>query len=788
MKVASYGLAVVLLVASAAAQQTPGPGAATASISGSVVNAEGQALRRASVALRWAAGLDDVKSAITDEKGRFAFTNLKPGLYFLRPEKRGYAEQMSKQFPGSQVQVPAGEQVKGVLLKMYPAAVIRGHVVDENGEPMEADVFAFFHDTVGPVQGTSGKTTYRAFTERDGTTRYRASEGTSDTATFRPVGRARPDDRGEFHLYGLPPGYYYVTAAGSAAGGKTYLSMFYPAVRPLEDAAALQIKPGDELWVNFTMQPARPAREAAVAQPSLAVEGKPASISGRVASSDGLPLSHAMVILLWSGGGTTETRTTVAGEDGRFEFTNLKAGHCSLGARRTGYAGVAAIDGAQQQLSSGEHVDGVLLKLQGAAAITGRVVDENGEPMEGAEVTAYPQSNTSGTILRETGSMTTDDRGEFRIHSLPPGEYCVRASTTRSAGPGKVYPPTYYPGTLLRQAAVGLPVRPGDELRVNFTMEPAGGVTVRGHVRAPAGSALSVSLEERESVSVKSPFEVGFSRPGSVRANGSFEVKNVPPGKYVVIAVAPTALKGAPPWEGRASVDVANEDVEGVDVALGARPEVITIKGSVRCECPPGATITNGTLSLQAVPPPIGRWTQLPPGARFGKELTFTLQVPTGTWRIFSAYARFSSPGEENAFAQFKSASLGDKDVTDAEIRITRGMAGTPLEIVLSGFAPRINGIVLDSHDKPVANASVVGVPEDGFNKRGSMYLGAQTNPQGEFSIRSARPGEYTLFALLSPNFDDDFVRKHAAEGRVLKAEEKHRYSVVLHLVRLEER
>lgn len=147
--------------------------------------------------------------------------------------------------------------------------------------------------------------------------------------------------------------------------------------------------------------------------------------------------------------------------------------------------------------------------------------------------------------------------------------------------------------------------------------------------------------------------------------------------------------------------------------------------------------------------------------------------------------------------AYVKSAFLGEEDVGRAEFTITRGMAATPLEVVFRPSSPRIDGVVVDADNKPVANAQVTGVPEERFRNRfGDYYVNGQTNAKGEFSIRYGRPGEYTLFAVEGGEpgigkmvtVDDAFARKHAAEGSALKTEERQRYNVVLRLVKVEER
>lgn len=179
--------------------------------------------------------------------------------------------------------------------------------------------------------------------------------------------------------------------------------------------------------------------------------------------------------------------------------------------------------------------------------------------------------------------------------------------------------------------------------------------------------------------------------------------------------------------------------------------------------------------------------------ARYARDLKFTLKIPAGKWRIYSTSFRFASASEDNAAAYLKSASLGDVDVTNSEFTVTRGTAATQLELLFSGFAPRIDGIVLDSDDKPVANADVIGIPENGLSdpELSARMLTAQTSPKGEFSIRGHPPGEYTLFAYTldkQPSTEfDAFLRELASHGQVLKTEEKQGYKVILHLTSLKE-
>lgn len=130
-------------------------------------------------------------------------------------------------------------------------------------------------------------------------------------------------------------------------------------------------------------------------------------------------------------------------QDGRFAFRNLPGGQFNLTAQKAGYLdgayGRLRPDGPPQQvqLGDGERRDDVVIPMFLPAAITGRLVDDRGEPVVGAEIRAYRRTLVSGrrVLNLEGRPATTDDRGIYRIANLTPGEYVVSAPTTLQTSP-----------------------------------------------------------------------------------------------------------------------------------------------------------------------------------------------------------------------------------------------------------------------------------------------------------------------------------------------------------------
>ena len=203
----------------------------------------------------------------------------------------------------------------------------------------------------------------------------------------------------------------------------------------------------------------------------------PGSLRGTVTGPSGEPLRKAEVtlrtIVRAAGGagrgmgagmtGSVFTRTTDI--SGAFSFDDLPPGNYALSAQRTGYVraeygarpGSVRQGGSILQVGSGQTVNGINLKMIPQAVLSGRVLDEDGDPILHASVQLLRERWVNGRRQHvPLNTDATDDRGEFRISGLMPGKYIAMANTGRSAAQGAArtpgspgdlnYTSSYYPG------------------------------------------------------------------------------------------------------------------------------------------------------------------------------------------------------------------------------------------------------------------------------------------------------------------------------------------------------
>ena len=238
----------------------------------------------------------------------------------------------------------------------------------------------------------------------------------------------------------------------------------------------------------------------------------------------------------------------IADADGRFRITGLQSGVVRMTARAAG--GTTAADTAVM-LGIGEEVGGVELFIEKAFSIRGRVVIAGSRaPAAKVRVIASRESGEVVPARQETGKD-----GRFVILGVLPGNYRLRIHSDRFLG-----------------SEFGTPVSVADEDRTGVEIEVQAAATISGRVE-PAAMA-DVSMEVGEDTRL-GPTVIRF---GSVRTkeDGSFRLGPVRPGTIRLRAVAADGRAG------RAQVEVAAEDVDGVVIPLEKKGSLAGKVTSVR--------------------------------------------------------------------------------------------------------------------------------------------------------------------------------------------------------------
>ena len=156
-------------------------------------------------------------------------------------------------------------------------------------------------------------------------------------------------------------------------------------------------------------------------------------ILGQVVTGDaGPPVRRARVNLI--GQEIRGQKATMTDDEGRFVFTLLPAGRYTVNASKAGYVNIAygakgpGRAGTPIQLADGQKLETKAMSLPKGGVVTGTVLDENGEPSPGTTVRALRQVIRTGEKrLESAGTDTTDDRGQYRIYGLQPGQFVVYA-------------------------------------------------------------------------------------------------------------------------------------------------------------------------------------------------------------------------------------------------------------------------------------------------------------------------------------------------------------------------
>ncbi|MGA8502482.1 MAG: carboxypeptidase-like regulatory domain-containing protein [Candidatus Sulfotelmatobacter sp.] len=527
-----------------------------------------------------------------------------------------------------------------------------------------------------------------------------------------------------------------------------------------------------------------------------------ATLAGMVTKDPGSePVKKALIELIAESQGDGGNYTALSGVDGGFHIENILPGRYRLFVERTGYQEVdkhqKRSEGRVLTLGAGQELKDLVIRLQAAAVVEGRVTDEDGDPMAEAQVALLRQTFVAGrSHWEQVGAERTNDLGDYRIAGLAAGNYFISVTpppdfrslieTTgnapaprNAAGSEKpapaAYQTTYYPGTRDRGQAEPIQLHSGDDFPANFSLTKSPTLTIRGSVvNLPPGTTAAIMLQSKDFSLVLNGAEM--------HRDGSFEIRDVSPGAYTIFATVDNA---AEPMMARQSLQITSANADGLQLAPQAGG---SIRGRLRME--------SGGVSR---PDPSQMFLQLRSadgdddalgGVSIGEGSPTLAHVNADgsfEWKNVSAgryYVQLSDASEMPDWF-LKSVAAGGREVADSGFSVSGG--ATNVDVLASANGARAEGMATNQKDEPVADAVVVAVPEARFRTHPDRYRKASTDQSGRFTLRGLPPGDYTIFAWESIDgdayYDPQFLASYEGRGKALHVSEGDRTSLQLNVI-----
>lgn len=481
---------------------------------------------------------------------------------------------------------------------------------------------------------------------------------------------------------------------------------------------------------------------------------------------------------------------------GSFRFEGVEPGEYALTADRPGFLyssyGSKAPNqpGTHLALSPGQHMSDLNIALFPEAVISGRVVDEDGDPVEGMVQVFALTWKHGKQRLQPRGGSSANDRGEYRLSNLAPGKYYVSAQSRFRMGgselpaiPGKAdiqAVRTFFPDATTLDSAAPIQVQVGQDLT---------GMDIRlralptYHVRGRIAGVLQRTNPESLSVAI-SPKDSGFMYffgGESVTKKGTFDLGNVATGSYTLNLYSHA---GSFQVVGSLPVEVAGSDLNGVIINVIPAG---TLRGRIQIEggsqnAGDAANLSSVQVGLQPGDEAMRGWQS----AYSKQDGTFTLEsVDPGKYdlRLF--------PLLEGTY--IKSVQLGQQEMLGKEFDFTQGVSGELL-ITLSYGVAEVDGTVQmpsqDSSGGASSNqlataASIVLVPEE-IRPDGSGFEYGNPTQTGTFSIKNVAPGRYRAYAFEEMKRDQmdnpDFLKQIESKGVEVELKENDKKQVQLTL------
>ena len=491
------------------------------------------------------------------------------------------------------------------------------------------------------------------------------------------------------------------------------------------------------------------ARDLAVAQTASVTRAATPSSGYRIAGTivskaDGHPLPRARVTVR-DAKDPQKLESIVTSEDGKFEFNNVPAGKYSLAGAKRGFIS-AAYDQHEQYFTAivtgaGLDTETLLLRLAPDAVITGKVLDEVGEPVRHASVMLYYDDHGSGIDqIQQVRGTQTDDRGAYEFTPLRPGIYFLSATAkpwyaVHPASEGEdqsatarspdrtldvAYPVTYYPDATEAESAAPISVQGGERVQTEIRLNSVPSLRLRFRVPGAGTNGFQVP-QIRQSAFDGSTF---VQNDGArLVSPGVIEVTGIPAGRYNV-----RLDSGGGSGIQMNGVELA-KDGEEVDTAYGEALSSVKVSVKIPDEPAPPSRLGVGLRSSHRVFT-AGQQVDAKGEAEFRQIAPGRYEVVV--WGAGKAYtvAHMSAEGAE---------------VSGHTLTVAAG-SNPSLSLTLVAGSAEVQGLAQRA-GKAFAGAMIVLVPKHPESNL-DLFRRDQSDLDGTFTFHGVVPGPYMIVAI----------------------------------------
>jgi hypothetical protein len=511
------------------------------------------------------------------------------------------------------------------------------------------------------------------------------------------------------------------------------------------------------------------------------------------AADSGQPLRKAQVRIF--AGEIRENRMATTDENGAYEFRDVRAGRYTISASKGSFVNISygqqrPTDAAKPlEILENQVVERVDLSLPRGGVITGRIVDEFGEPAPEIQIAVQRYQFTQGQrrLVPFSRMAATNDIGEFRLFGVAPGQYYLTATWRNpNMGPNAnpndrtAYAPTYFPGTTNANEAQRITIAAGQQVDgVVMVLNPIKAARVSGTATGVDGKPLAPAMIMVSQTNTG----FGFSMTGTaqVRPDGTFTVVGLAPGDYSLRAQRMGGPSPDGPETAMANVTVAGDDVSDVHL-VAAKPSRLTgrviVDPAAVSSLPPALMLSLFPVNMLGIPAPPA------PPARIGDDFTFETKSPPGRMR-FILGGGFNAPPTGWAI---RSVRLNGTDVTDAGLEFKSNEDISGVEVELTNKLTTISGLVTTSRGEASRDYTTIVFAQDKEKWVGASRYTSSSRPDqdGRFKISGLPAGEYYIIAVdrLEPGQqgDPDFLESVRGRASSLSLNEGETKTVDLRL------